>query len=97
MPGQQRAREKSRRSPAEGSVERVIRRPHDVELDAEQNRVIVDRSGMRSATAKALTVGFSGQHEVLVADRGERQELDVVALDDHRTAAIDATDFDLRP
>ena len=52
-----------------------------MELHAEHERVAIDRPGMCRASTKALEIGLSGLHEVVVGDRRERQQLDVVDLD----------------
>lgn len=81
-----------RRSRARGAA-----RVHDVELDAEQHGVVVDRPGVRGTTAQGLEVGLAGQCKVVCGDRGEREQLDVVDLDPGRATAVHPADLDLRP
>src|SRR4030095_714415 len=61
-----------------GLGERVAPRSHDVELHAVEQRVIVDRAGVGSASTKGLEGGLSRPCEVLVGDRREWQQLDLV-------------------
>ena len=82
----------SRRS---GSPSRVVLLPHDMELHAIDEGVIVDRSSVCSTSTKSLKVGLSRQREILVCDRRERQQLDVVDLNHHGTAPVHASDLDL--
>jgi hypothetical protein len=84
----------SRRS---GSPVVVVRLARDMELDAVEQGVIVDRTRVCSAATKGLEVVLSGPSKVLVGDRREREQLDVVDLDRHRSAPVDAADLDLRP
>ena len=55
----------------------------------------MDRAGVCSASTKGLDVGLSRPSKVLVGDRRERQQLDLVDLDHHGTARVDASDLDL--
>ena len=73
-----------------------MRRLHDVELHPEQQGVVIDRPGVGRTSAQALPVRLAGSGEVIVGDRGERDELEVVDLDRRRATAIDASDLDLR-
>src|SRR5437868_10813026 len=61
-----------------GSRARVVLLPHHMEVDAVDEGVIVDRAGMRSAPTKGLKIGLSRTSEILVCDRRERQQLDLV-------------------
>src|SRR5437868_230968 len=70
---------------------------HDVEFYAIDDGVIVDRSGMCRTSTKCLKVGLSRSGEILVCDRRERQQLNLVDLDHDRTAPVGAADLDLRP
>jgi len=74
---------------------RVVLLPHDMELHAIDEGVIVDRARVCSASTKSLKVGLSRQREILVCDRRERQQIDVVDLDHHGTAPVHASDLDL--
>jgi hypothetical protein len=67
-----------------------------MELHAVEEGVIVDRAGVRSASTKGLEIGLSCPSEILVCDRRERQQLDLVDLDHHGIAPVDASDLDLR-
>ena len=51
--------------------------------------------GVCGASTKGLEVGLSRPSEILVGDRRERQQLDLVDLDHHGTAPVDASDLDL--
>jgi hypothetical protein len=66
-----------------------------MELHAVQDGVIVDRAGVCSASTKGLNVGLSSPTKILVVDRRERQQLDLVDLDHHGTASVDTSDLDL--
>jgi len=55
----------------------------------------VDRAGVCSASTKGLKVGFSRSSKIVVVDRRERQQLDIVDLDHHGTAPVDTSDLDL--
>jgi hypothetical protein len=67
-----------------------------MELHAVQEGVIVDRAGLCSAPTKSLKVGLSRPCKIVVRDRRERQQIDVVDLDHHGTAPVDTSDLDLR-
>src|SRR5256714_5364316 len=69
--------------------------PHDMELHAVDEGVVMDRAGVCSASAKSLSVGLSRPSKIVVSDRRERQQLDLVDLDHHGTAPVDASDLDL--
>jgi hypothetical protein len=47
-----------------------------VELDPVDERVLVDRPGVRRALAQRLAVGLAGSSDVLPGDRGEREKFD---------------------
>ena len=55
----------------------------------------MDRAGMCGASTKGLKVGLSRPSEIFVCDRRERQQLDLVDLDHHGPAWVDASDLDL--
>jgi hypothetical protein len=76
---------------------RVALRPDDMKLHAVEQGVLVDRAGVRSASTKGLKVGLSRRSEILVGDRRERQQLDLVDLDRHGTAPVGASHLDLWP
>ncbi len=78
-----------------GSPARVVQIPYDVEHHAVQDGVIVDGPGVCSASAKSLDVGLSRPSKILVCDRRERQQVDLVDLDHHGTAPVDTSDLDL--
>ena len=80
---------------ADRSRARVVLSPHHMELHAVDEGVIVDRAGVRSPSTKGLEIGLSRPGEILVCDRRERQQLDLVDLDHHGTAPVDASDLDL--
>jgi hypothetical protein len=67
-----------------------------MELDAVEEGVVVDRAGMCGASTKGVKVGFSRPSEIVVCDRRERQQLDLVDLDHHGSTPVDASDLDLR-
>ncbi len=52
-----------------------------MELDAIDERVLVDRPRVRRAPAKRLAVGLAGSPDVGGGDRRERDELDGIDLD----------------
>jgi len=66
-----------------------------MELDAVEEGVVVDRAGVGGASTKAVAVRFSGASEILVRDRRERQQVDIVDPNGYGTAPIDAPDLDL--
>jgi len=68
-----------------------------MELDPVDEGVALDRTGVGRATTKGFEVGLPGASEIVVGDRGEWQQLDVVDLDQHRPAPVDAADFHLWP
>ena len=78
-----------------GSPARVFLLPHDMKLHPVQDGVIVDGPGVCGASAKGLNVGLSGPSKILVRDRRERQQVDLVDLDQHGTAPVDTSDLDL--
>ena len=53
---------------------------HRVELNSIDERVLVDRPGVRGALAQRLTVGLASLSDVLAGDRRERDKLDGVDL-----------------
>lgn len=66
-----------------------------MELHAVEEGVIVDRAGVCRASTKGLKIGLSRPSEILVCDRRERQQLDLVDLNHDGTAPVDAPDLDL--
>ena len=66
-----------------------------MELDPVEKGVIVDRAGVGGAAAKALTIGLSRPSEILVGDRGERKQVDLVDLDHDGTAPVEPSGLDL--
>jgi hypothetical protein len=52
-----------------------------VELDPVDERVLVDRPGVRGALAQRLAVGLARSSDVLPGDRREREKFDRVDLD----------------
>ena len=48
-----------------------------------------------SASAKGLNVGLSRPSKILVCDRRERHQIDLVDFDQHGTAPVDTSDLDL--
>jgi hypothetical protein len=52
-----------------------------VELDPINERVLVDRPGVRGALAQRLTVGLAGPSDVRPGDRRERDKLYCIDLD----------------
>jgi hypothetical protein len=78
-----------------GSPARVVQLPRDMELHAVEEGVIVDRPGVRSASTKCLDVGLSRPSKILVGYRREWKQLEVIDLDHHGTAPVEASDLDL--
>ena len=68
-----------------------------MELDPIQQSVLVDWTRVCGAATKGFDVDLAGLSEVLVGDRREREQLDLVDLDRHGFAPVDAADLDLRP
>jgi hypothetical protein len=66
-----------------------------MELHAVEQGVIVDRTGVCRASTKGLNVGLARPSKILVGDRRERQQFELVDLDHHGTASVDASDLDL--
>jgi len=54
---------------------------HRVELNSIDERVLVDRPGVRGAPAQRLAVGLTGSSDVVPGDCSERDKLDGVDLD----------------
>jgi hypothetical protein len=67
-----------------------------VELNSIDERVLVDRAGVRGALAQRLAVWLAGLSDVLRGDRRERDELDVVDLDLTGGDPVPAAPLDLR-
>ena len=68
-----------------------------MELDPVDEGVIVDRPRVRGAVAQGLAVGLAGTPDVCLGDRGERDELDRVNLDQTEADPVAAALPDLRP
>ena len=68
-----------------------------MELDSIDERVLVDRSGVRGAPAKRLSVGLAGSSDILPGDRCERDKLDRVDLNRAEANPVAAALLDLRP
>jgi hypothetical protein len=68
-----------------------------MELDPVDERVVINRPGVRSATAERLAVGLAGSPDVLIGDRREREKFDRVDLDLTQPDAVTAALLDLRP
>ena len=68
-----------------------------MELDPMQQGVMVDWTRVCGAAAKGFDVGLAGLSKVLVGDRRKREQLDLVNLNLHGSAPVDAADLDLRP
>jgi hypothetical protein len=68
-----------------------------VELDSIDERVFVDRAGVRGALAQRLTVELAGSSNVLGGYRGERDKLDRVYLDLTETDSVAAALLDPWP
>jgi hypothetical protein len=66
-----------------------------MELDAVEEGVFVNRAGVGGAPTKGLAVRLAGASEILVRDRREWQQVDIVDPNRHGTAPIDAPDLDL--
>jgi hypothetical protein len=56
-------------------------RGYSVELNSIDERVLIDRPGVRGALAQCLAVGFAGSSDVLRGDRCEWDKLDGIDLD----------------
>ena len=65
-----------------------------MELNAVDERVLVDRPGVRSAPAQRFAVRLAGPSDVLPADCRERDELDGVDLDLARADPVAAAWLD---
>src|SRR5436305_475188 len=68
-----------------------------VELDSVDERVLVDRPGVRGACAQRLTVALAGPQDIVAAHRRKRDELDRIDLDLSGTDAVAAALPDSRP
>ena len=79
-----------------GSSFVVVPLARDMELDAVEQGVMPDRARVCRASTKGLDVELSGPGKVLVRDRREREQFDVVDLDGHGSAPVHAADLDLR-
>src|SRR4051812_49907051 len=67
-----------------------------MELDPVDEGVLVDRPRVCGAVAQGLAVGLAGSPDVRLGDRGERDELDGVDLDQPGADAVAAALLDLR-
>src|SRR4051794_22449989 len=67
-----------------------------MELDAVDERVLVDRPGVGGAVAQRLKVGFAGAPDVLIGDGRERDQLHGVDLDQPGADPVAAALLDLR-
>ena len=67
-----------------------------VELDAVDERVVVDRAGVGGPRPQRLPIRLTRRGHVLVGHRREGQHLEVVDLEDHARGAVPAADLDLR-
>jgi len=65
-----------------------------VELNSIDERVLVDRPGVRGTLAQRLTVGLAGSSHVLRGDRLERDKLDGIDLDLARADPVPAARLD---
>jgi hypothetical protein len=71
-------------------------RVDDVELDAVQERVVVDRPGVCSAPTEARAIRLARARELFVRDRRERQQLELVDLDGDGPGPVAAAGLHLR-
>jgi hypothetical protein len=67
-----------------------------VELDPVQQGVGTDGTRVSGSSAKGLGIGFPGESQVRLVDRGERDQLDRVDLDLTGADPIAATGLDFR-
>ena len=67
---------------------------HRVELDSVDERILVDRPGVRGALTQCLAVRLTGSSDVLPGYRRERNQLDAVDLDLTRPDPIAAALLD---
>ena len=74
-----------------------VTRAHRVELNAINERVLVDRPSVRCASAQRLAVGFARSSHILAGDRRERDKLDGVDLDLTGADPVAAALLDLWP
>ena len=68
-----------------------------MELNAVDERVLVDRPRVRGAPAQRLAVGLAGSPDILRGDRRERDKLDGIDLDLTQADPVAATLPDPRP
>lgn len=73
----------------------MLRRPHGsvtwadrMKLDAVDERVLLDRSGVRGPPAQRLAVGLAGSADVFPTDRRKRDQRDGVDLDLTKTDPV---------
>jgi hypothetical protein len=69
-------------------------RIHRVKLNPVDERVAVDRPGVRCAAAQGLAVRLARSSDVPIRDRRERDQLDRIDLDLTRTDAVAAALLD---
>ena len=67
-----------------------------MELDAVDERVVVNRAGVRGALTERLAIPLPGSTDVRAGHTGERHQLDPVNLDTCRSDEISTADLDLR-
>ncbi len=70
---------------------------HRVELDSINERVLVDRPGVRSAPTQRLAIGLAGPPDIRPGDRRERDKLDCIDLDLTETDPVAPTLLDPWP
>ena len=68
-----------------------------MQLDPVDERLLADRPRVRGAPAQALAVELAGAPDVRLGDRGERDQLDGIDLDQTGPDPVAATLLDLRP
>lgn len=68
-----------------------------MELDPVHGRVLVDRTGVRSAPAQRLAIGLPGASDIPRRDGRERDKLDGVDLDRTKADPVAAALLDLWP
>jgi hypothetical protein len=72
-------------------------RNHRMELDPVDERVLVNRTGVRGTPAQRLAVDLAGSSDVLPRDRRERDKLDRVDLNLTEADPVAAALLDPRP
>jgi hypothetical protein len=79
------------------SSRRLLSGARRVELDSINERVLIDRPGVRGAPAQRLAVRLAGSSDILPRDRRERDELNCVDLDLTRADPVAAALLNPRP